>query len=354
MGELPRLPVPLEHGILRWACGLSPRTSRLLFGKPPTIDGQTLSTETHALLTLARWSGNNGFFAGRGVEEARAHSRYEARVAARRKPIAMAEMRRLEVPGPNGPIGARLYVPPLPAPDAAAALLVYYHGGGWVIMDINTHDGLCRALANAAGCVVVSVDYRLAPEAKYPAASDDCYAATKWVADNAAALGVDANRLAIGGDSAGGNLAAVVAQMARDKGGPKIVFQVLHCPVTNLDYSTQSYVENAEGYMLTKDGMVWFWNHYLEVPEHGKEPNASPLLGNTHGLPPALIQTAEFDPLRDEGAAYANKLMDSGVTVTYHQYDGLIHDTFLFFGVVAGGRQNIDEAAKHLREAFAA
>jgi acetyl esterase len=253
------------------------------------------------------------------------------------------------IPGPGGEIPVRIY-----RPSAAANLpvLVYYHGGGWVIMDVETHDGLCRALANAANCAVVSVDYRLAPEHKYPAAADDCYAATAWVAANAAALGFDPARVAIGGDSAGGNLAAVVAQMARDKGGPALVYQVMHCPVTNLDYSTPSYSANAEGYMLTRDSMVWFWDHYLERPEQGKEAKASPLLGEVRGLPPALIQTAEFDPLRDEGAAYAKKLEGAGVPVTYHQYDGLIHDSFLFFGVVPGGRQNIDEAAAHLRKAF--
>ncbi len=262
--------------------------------------------------------------------------------------IASSEDRK--IPGPGGEIPVRIY---RPSHEANLPVLVYFHGGGWVLMDIVSHDGLCRALANAAGCAVVSVDYRLAPEAKYPAASDDCFAATKWVADNAASLGFDARKIAIGGDSAGGHLTAVVAQMARDRGGPALVFQVMHCPVTNYDYSTPSYSDNAEGYMLTRDSMVWFWDHYLERPEQGKEVMASPLLGNLANLPPALIQTAEFDPLRDEGAAYAKKLKEAGVPVTYHQYDGLIHDSFLFFGVVPGGRQNIDEAAEHLRKAFA-
>jgi acetyl esterase len=220
-------------------------------------------------------------------------------------------------------------------------------------MDINTHDPLCRALANAAGCAVVSVDYRLAPEHKCPAASEDCYAATRWVADNAAALGFVPARIAIAGDSAGGHLTAVVAQLARDHGGPALVYQVMHCPVTNYDFSTRSYAENAEGYMLTRESMEWFWNHYLESPAQAEDPCASPLRGDLRGLPPALIQTAEFDPLRDEGAAYAEKLREAGVPVTYHEYPGLIHDSFLFFGVVPGGRQNLDEAAEHLRRAFA-
>ncbi|OAI38596.1 hypothetical protein AYO38_09355 [bacterium SCGC AG-212-C10] len=280
-------------------------------------------------------------------EQARAG--FAALAALQGPPEDVASVEDRTVPGPGGEIPVRIYKP---SNAANLPVLVYYHGGGWVIMDISTHDGVCRALANAAKCVVVSVDYRLAPEAKYPAAAEDCYAATKWVADNAAALGVDANRLAVGGDSAGGNLAAVVAQTARDKGGPKIVLQVLHCPVTEYSYNTSSYTDNAEGYMLTKAGMVWFWDHYLESPDQGQQPMASPLLGDTKNLPPALVQTAEFDPLRDEGAAYAAKLKESGGNVTYHQYDGLIHDTFLFMGVVPGGRANIDEAAEHLRAAF--
>ena len=140
--------------------------------------------------------------------------------------------------------------------------------------------------------------------------------------------------------------------MARDNGGPSLVFQVMHCPVTDLDYSTASYRDNAEGYVLTKDSMEWFWNHYLNNPDEANDAYASPLRGDTSNLPPALVQTAEFDPLRDEGAAYAKKLEASGVPVTYHNYDGLVHDCFLFFGVVPQGRANIDEAAEHLRKAF--
>jgi acetyl esterase len=261
--------------------------------------------------------------------------------------VASVEDRKL--PGPAGAIPVRIYRPS-DAPNLP--VLVYFHGGGWVIMDVETHDPLCRALANAARCAVVSVDYRLAPEHRYPAASEDCYAATKWVAENAAGLGFDAGRIAIGGDSAGGHLTAVVSQLARDRGGPRLAFQVLHCPVTNYDYSTASYRENAEGYMLTRDAMTWFWDHYLGSPESGMEVAASPLRGELKGLPPALLQTAQYDPLRDEGAAYAAKLKEAGVAVTYHNYAGLIHDCFLFFGVVPGGRENLDEAAAHLRTAF--
>jgi acetyl esterase len=265
------------------------------------------------------------------------------------EPESIASVEDRVVPGPGGDIPVRVYKP---NDEANLPVVVYFHGGGWVIMDVESHDPLCRALANAANCAVVSVDYRLAPEAKYPAASDDCYAATQWVADNAADLGIDANRMALAGDSAGGHLTAVVAQMARDKGGPSLVYQVLHCPVTNLDYSTSSYTDNAEGFGLTQDTMRWFWDHYLTNQEQGVEPHASPLQGDCANLPPALVQTAEFDPLRDEGAAYAAKLKAAGVAVTHHDYPGLTHDCFLYMGIVPGGRENVDEAAAHLREAF--
>ena len=254
-----------------------------------------------------------------------------------------------QIPGPGGDIPVRVYKS---SSEANQPVVVYFHGGGWVIMDIESHDPLCRALANAASCTVVSVGYRLAPENKYPAASEDCYAATVWVAENAAELGVDGGRIAIAGDSAGGHLTAVVSQMARDKGGPGLVYQVLHCPVTDLDYSTASYTDNADGYMLTQDSMEWFWNSYLSSPEQASEPYASPLRGDLNGLPPALVQTAEYDPLRDEGAAYAQKLEDAGVAVTLHDYEGIIHDSFITFGVVPQGRANLDEAAAHLRKAF--
>jgi acetyl esterase len=188
------------------------------------------------------------------------------------------------IPGPAGQIPVRVYTPNGTAPFP---LLVYFHGGGWVLGSLGTHDGICRALAAGAGCVVVSVDYRLAPEHRYPAAADDCYAATQWCAAHAADLGVDAARIAIGGDSAGGNLTAVVAQMARDRGGPKLVFQLLIYPVTDAARDTQSYRDNAEGYLLTAGDMDWFWNHYLgDARARGEEPYASPIRAKSlAGLP---------------------------------------------------------------------
>ena len=261
------------------------------------------------------------------------------------EPIARVENRR--VPSSGGEIPLRLYVP-----DAAGPLpaLAYFHGGGWVIGSLDTHDAVCRHLAKQARTVVVSVDYRLAPEHKFPAAAEDCYAATRWIADNAAALGVDPARICVGGDSAGGNLAAVVSLMARDRGGPKIALQVLAYPVTDHSYDTASYRDNADGYLLTKDSMVWFWNHYLGAPSDGTNVYASPLrAASLAGLPPAVVFTAEYDPLRDEGEAYARRLRDAGVRVVHKRYEGIIHGFFMMTGVFDEAKDAIGITAGEIR-----
>ena len=326
MGELPRLPVPIEHRILKWACGRSPRTSRLLFGKPPTIDGQTLSSETQALLTLARWSGSDGFFAGRSVEEARTESAYEARVTGRPRPIRMAEVRGIEMPGPNGPIPARLYVPPLPAPDAAAPLLVYYHGGGWVIGDLDMYDDLCRLMAAAAGCMVLSVDYRLAPEHPFPQPLEDAFAAFEWTVANADSLGADPKRIGVGGDSAGGNMAAVVSQMAVEGGDARPAMQLLFYPVTDAVEDTRSRQLFSEGFILTRADMDKFEAAYVPPDADLSDQRISILqCPDLNGLPPAYVATAGFDPLRDEGEAYALRMRDCGVRVALRRHAGLIH-----------------------------
>ena len=228
------------------------------------------------------------------------------------EPEDVADVTDSTIPGPGGDIPVRIYTPagagsePLPC-------LIYYHGGGWVLGDIEGLDTACRALANRAGCKVVSVEYRLAPEHKFPAPLDDSYAALEWVAANAASIGVDPDRLAVGGDSAGGNLAAAVTLRARDQGGPGIRSQLLVYPVTNHDFGTPSYAENGDGYLLTRDMMTWFWDHYVTTADDGKDPLASPLQAtDLSGLPRALVLTAEFDPLRDEGEAYAARLRDAG------------------------------------------
>ena len=272
-------------------------------------------------------------------------------VALAGEPESIARIENRTVPGPAGQIPVRIYTPVGTAPFP---VLVYFHGGGWVIGNLDTHDGICRSLANRVGCLVVSVDYRLAPEHTFPAAPEDCYAATRWLAEHAGSLGGDKGRIAVGGDSAGGNLAAVVALMARDRGGPKLAFQLLVYPATDTDFETRSYRENAEGYFLTRADMVWFWNHYAPRDEDRRNPYAAPLrAASLRGLPPALVITAEFDPLCDDGNAYAARLREDGVPVRLSQQDGLIHGFFQMGAVIDRGRASVDEASRALKDAFA-
>lgn len=226
------------------------------------------------------------------------------------------------IPGPDEDLPVRSYRPPTDGPHPT---VVYFHGGGWVIGGIESHDLLCRHLANEADAVVVSVDYRLAPEHPFPAAVEDAYAATEWVAEHADAVGGD-GRLAVAGDSAGGNLAAIVSLMARDRDGPSIEHQGLIYPATSAAEDWPSREENAEGYFLTERDMTWFFDHYLESDVHARNPYAFPMGAcDLSGLPPATVQTAGFDPLRDEGVAYAEQLEDAGVAVSHHHYPDAIH-----------------------------
>jgi acetyl esterase len=239
-----------------------------------------------------------------------------------------------------------------PAADDPLPVVVYFHGGGWVIGDIATHDTTCQRLAAGVPAVVVSVDYRLAPEHRFPAAVDDCDAATAWVSAHAAELGGDATRLAVAGDSAGGNLAAVVALRARHAHGPAIAFQLLVYPATDLTRSLPSHTENGEGYLLDTDAMTWFINQYL-VDADPRHPDASPLfVDDLAGLPPALVVTAEFDPLRDEGEAYAQRLRDAGVDVTTSRYDGMIHGFYGLDSIFDASKRATAETIAALRDAL--
>ena len=251
-----------------------------------------------------------------------------------------------------GGVPVRIYRPEGDGPHPVAMM---FHGGGWVIGDLTTADGQSREVCRGANALVVSVDYRLAPEHRFPAAAEDCYAATVWARDHAAAHGGDASRLALVGDSAGGNLAAVVAQMARDRKGPPVAFQLLVYPVTDgVNFGTASYHENSEGYLLTAESMHWFWNHYAPDVEQRRNPYASPLLADDlSGLPPALVMTAEYDPLRDEGEAYANKLAEAGVAVELVRYDGFIHGFFGQTRTIPASRVAMDKACAALKEALA-
>jgi acetyl esterase len=258
-------------------------------------------------------------------------------------PVASAEDR--VIAGPAGDQSIRIYTPVAPAPRP---LLVYFHGGGWVIGNLDIVDKPCRALAAATGGVVVSVEYRMAPEHRFPAAVEDCYAATRWAAEHAAELGADADRLVVIGDSAGGNLATVACQLARQT-GPKIAYQVLIYPVTDYLSQTASYEENADGYLLTREGMRWFFGHSLGSEAPAADPRLAPArASDLAGLPPALVVTCEYDPLRDEGGAYAERLRAAGVPVKLRRFDGMIHGFFWMSLAISRAKELLDEIASEL------
>ena len=283
-------------------------------------------------------------------EEARAMAQGFLELAGPGEEVADTTER--QIPGPGGDITVRI-ITPKDAPGGPLPCFVYFHGGGWVIGDLDTVDTTCRSVANRAGVKVVSVGYRLSPEHKFPAPLDDCYAALQWVAANADSIGVDRERIAVGGDSAGGNLAAAVCLKARDESGPSVRLQVLVYPVTDHSFDTQSYQDNGEGYLLTKASMVWFWDHYLNSEADGKNPLASPLRAeDLSGLPPAVVITAEFDPLRDEGEAYAKRLSDAGVSVEHRRYAGQIHGFFQMPLALPGCNDAIDQVVAGLRRAL--
>ena len=241
-------------------------------------------------------------------------------------PPAVAELRELQAEGLRGPIPLRLYRPAGSSAAQQLPVLVYYHGGGWTIGDLDTHDTLCRELSNLSGCAVVAVDYRMGPEHRFPAAVDDVLAATRWVRREAASLGVDATRLAVGGDSAGGNLAAVVAIAARDAGDLPIAFQLLIYPATDMRCVHPSHVTNGQGYLLTRDTIRYFHDHYIIDETQDLDWRASPLLReDLAGLPPALVLTAGYDPLRDEGLDYARALTEAGNRAVHVCFDRQIH-----------------------------
>ncbi len=270
-----------------------------------------------------------------------------ARRAPQGEPEPVAHVEDRTIPGPGGDIPVRIYVPKGNGPFG---VLVYFHGGGWVVGNIEMTDQPCRMLTNAGRCVTISVDYRLAPEHKFPAGPEDCYAATKWAADNAAALNCDAARIAVGGTSAGATLAAAVALMARDRGGPRVAYQLLVYPATTSALDTPSHREFAKDsyYILSRADMEWFWGHYLTSEADRSNPYACPAYATTlRGVAPAFVITAEYDPLRDEGEAYAARLREEGVQVVLRRYDGVTHG---FFGMPA----QLDKAKAAIAEAGSA
>ncbi|MDP6352972.1 MAG: alpha/beta hydrolase [Alphaproteobacteria bacterium] len=256
------------------------------------------------------------------------------------------------IPGPAGPLPVRLYRAEGAGADPSPTL-VFFHGGGWVIGDLDSHDAVCRWLCAHSGCLVVSVDYRLAPEHKFPAAVDDALAATAWVASHGGEIGADPCRLAVGGDSAGATLAAVVSQSARDSGSPALHFQMLIYPATDMTLGAQSHTDLAEGYRLTRVMIEWFRAQYLGAAADATDPRASPgATVDLAGLPPALVITAGFDPLRDEGDDYARRLAAAGVPVEHRCYEGMIHGFFSMGGWLDGGREALNQASRALAAAL--
>ena len=271
----------------------------------------------------------------------------EARYAAIPRPNVGALEDR-SIPGPRGNIRIRIYRPEAQGP---LPTVVFFHGSGFVICSIDTHDGICRHICRNTGALVVSVDYALAPENKFPAGPDDCLAATRWVGAHAAELGGDPDRIALAGDSVGGTFAAVTALRVRDEGGPPIRAMLLAYPVTDYpDPGTGSYVERGSGCGLTSDGMRWFWSHYLSDPSEGANPHASPLRAeNLAGLPTAYIMTAEYDPLRDEGERFAERLREAGVPVTFKRYGDMNHGFLSWAGIIDRSGEALEESSAWLR-----
>ena len=260
--------------------------------------------------------------------------------------VSIGKVEDFSISGPGGDIPVRLYTP-VAAGGSALPALVYFHGGGWVIGDLDTHDGLCRTLANESGCKILAVDYRLAPEDRCPAAVEDAYAAVEWVERNGAGVGIDVNSIGVGGDSAGGNLAAIVCQLAQSRKGPRIRHQLLLYPVTDTKTDTGSYQSFGEGFFLEKATMEWFFEQYAGAEFDRTSPLIAPLrAASLAGLPSAYVVTAGHDVLRDEGAAYATALKAAGVETVYLDYPSMIHGFFNLQAMVDAARTAVAEAAK--------
>jgi acetyl esterase len=321
---LPTLPPHVEHWVLRAGCGLPRPAQRLLFGRPPEADGAVLSGEMQAVLRLNELAGGGPLIDGLSVEEARAQARAGAASSAG-PPLPLQAVTDLELPGPGGAIAARFYEPPGIGIERRP-LVVYFHGGGWVIGDLDTHDSACRFIAANAAVTVLSVGYRLAPEDPFPAAVEDCLAGFRWAVGQSERLGVDPARVALAGDSAGGNLAAATALLSRDEGGPAAAMQTLIYPVTDASDRHPSRDRFAAGFLLTGADMDSFEDRYLPPGVDRADPRVSVLLApDLAGLPPTYVATAGFDPLRDEGEAYAGRLREAGVRVALRRHPGLIH-----------------------------
>lgn len=286
---------------------------------------------------------------------AEARSQMAAKTALLGLPPEVARIEDRFVEGRGGHIPIRVYWPKVAEPESGWPILVYFHGGGWVLGNIETHDGLCRAIANECPTIVVSVEYRKAPEHPFPAAVEDAFAATGWAQSEAANLGGNPSRIAVGGDSAGGNLATVASILCRDRGGPKPVWQLLIYPATDSNLDSDSYQECASGFGLNRAEMAWFWDHYASTHAERIHPHASPLRAeNLSDLPPAFILTAEYDVLRDEGENYAERLRDADVPTVLKRYDGMIHGFLRRYMFFDGGRTALEDIGIEMRRVIGA
>ncbi|BBY42313.1 alpha/beta hydrolase [Mycolicibacterium celeriflavum] len=292
---------------------------------------------------------DSGFPPVHTMTGAEARAAIRARLVPPADPEPVGAVKDLQIAGADGPIAVRIYRPSAARP---LPVVVYAHGGGFVFCDLDSHDGLCRSLANLVSAVVVSVDYRLAPDHRWPAAAEDLYAATRWVADNAAEIGGDANRIVVGGDSAGGNLAAVAALMARDRGAPALAAQLLLYPMIAADFDTESYRLYGKGFYNPRPALQWYWDQYVPSHSDRTHPYASPLHANLDGLPPAVVVIAGHDPLRDEGAAYADALAAAGVATVRCDFDGGIHG-FMTMPMLDIAHEARRRAGRELRQLLA-
>ncbi len=333
---------------MRRACGLSPQVIKRLIGPPPRLDGQELAPDVQMLLALAKLNGETSLVEGRTVERARAEN-LEGVPIVTGPPRPMARVENLSVAGAEDELGARLYVG-LGAARPPQPLLVYFHGGGWVIGDLDTHDGVCRFLAEHSGCRVLSVEYRLAPEHPFPKPVEDVVAAFAWAHEHAAELGADPERIAVGGDSAGGNLSTALCLQNRDAGNPQPAMQLLLYPCTDAVGGQQSRDTFAEGFLLTRGDMEWFENHYIPDGIDDAEPRASMMRAeDVSGLPPAYVATSGFDPLRDEGEIYAKRMREAGVQVVLQRHPSQIHGFANLTAICPSARTAMLEVAGALR-----
>jgi len=351
--KAPRLPPKIEFQLLRAICGLPRGAQRPLFGRRVTSEGQVLASDIQALLGMSKLAGVVDLYADMPPALARAESRHSALMAAG-PTIPMARVEERTIPGEAGPIPARLYVPGGQPTEEPAPLVVFFHGGGWCIGDLETHDAVCRFLAAGSGATVLAVDYRLAPEHPFPAAVEDAWSAFSWAAAHAAELGADPARIAVAGDSAGGNLSAVVSLLAREGDGPAPALQLLLYPVTDAEGLMASRQTYREGFFLTEADMQAFERDYLPDGVDAADPRISLLqVADLSGLPPAYVVTAGFDPLRDEGEAYALRMREAGVAVALRRHPGLIHSFVSMTAISRTARGAMLEAAGALRMGLA-